>query len=371
MSFWYPDAERPALRDLDLEVRSGELLVLCGPSGGGKSTLLRLLQGIVPQRSGGDLVGTAIALELDVTRTPPHALAAAGVTLLYQNPLEGFVADRVGDEVAFGPESLGLTREEIAARVGEALADVDLAGIERQPLSTLSGGWQQRVALAAALALRPRLLLLDEPTAHLDEPGAIAVLGLIDRVRRARGMTVVLAEHRLATVAPLADRIAVIVDGRVRAVGPPRAVLTDATLAALGVPVPRATQAALRLGVVSELPLTPAELAARLPRPTARSGELPAAGSRSGPGAAPPPADVALRFEGVRHRYPGGLADAVADATFDVHRGECVALIGPSGAGKSTLGRIAVGLRQATTGHVIVLGTRDPRLETIAGRVGL
>ncbi|MBA2371932.1 MAG: ABC transporter ATP-binding protein, partial [Chloroflexi bacterium] len=208
LSFWYPHADRPALRDVDLDVRIGELLVLCGPSGGGKSTLLRLLQGIVPQRSGGDLVGEATALDRDVTRTPPHALAAAGVTLLYQNPLESFVAERVSDEVAFGPESLGLARAEIAARVREALADVGLEGFAARQLSALSGGEQQRVTLAAALALRPRLLLLDEPTAHLDEASAIAILDLVDHVRRVRGTTVVLAEHRLGAVAARADRLA-------------------------------------------------------------------------------------------------------------------------------------------------------------------
>lgn len=325
----------------------------------------------MPQRSGGDLIGEATALERDVTRTPPHALAAAGITLLYQNPLEGFVADRVDDEVAFGPESLGLARDEIAARVQEALADVGLVGAARRPLSTLSGGEQQRVALAAALALRPRLLLLDEPTAHLDEPNAVAMLDLLDRVRRARGTTIVLAEHRLAAAAPLADRIAVVVDGGVRSVGPPRAVLADPTLTALGVPVPRATQAALRFGIAPELPLTPAELAAHLPARDAPPGGTPLTGRGSDLGAAASAVDLAVRFESIGHRYPGSTVDAVVDVSFDVRRGECVALIGPSGAGKSTLARIAVGLRRPTAGHVVILGMRDPSLAAIGPRVGL
>ena len=247
-------------------MRAGELLLLCGPSGGGKSTLLRLLQGIVPQRSGGDLTGTVSALGHDTTRTAPHELAAQGVTLLYQNPLEGFVADRVDDEVAFGPESLGLARREIERRVVEALDAVGLAAAGRRALTTLSGGEQQRVALAAALALRPGLLLLDEPTAHLDETSADELLGLLDRLRRARGTAIVLAEHRVASAAPRADRIAVIIDGRLHGPGPARAILADPGLAASGVPVPRATQAALRLGLTAALPLTPHELAGRVTR---------------------------------------------------------------------------------------------------------
>ena len=349
------------------------MLLLCGPSGGGKSTLLRLLQGIVPQRSGGDLTGTAMALGHDVTRTAPHDLATAGVTLLFQNPLDGFVADRVADEVAFGPESLGLGRAEIAARVREALDDVGLRDADRRPLGTLSGGEQQRVAVAAALALEPRLLLLDEPTAHLDEPAAIALLAMLDRVRRARGTTIVLAEHRVAVAAPLADRIAVLVGGRMRAAGPPRAILADPELIAEGVPVPRATQVAVRLSLGGELPLTPAELAARVSGPTRSTIRFAPNGTNgtNGPAAAPNDAPIVLRLEHVGHRYRSGADDALVDVNLALRRGERVALIGPSGAGKSTLGRIAVGLRRPTVGHVSIFGITDPSLATIGPRVGL
>lgn len=354
-----------------MELRTGELLLLCGPSGGGKSTLLRLLQGIVPQRSGGDLIGTATALGHDVTRTAPHDLAAAGVTLLFQNPLDGFVADRVTDEVAFGPESLGLARDEIAARVRDALDAVGLRDADRRPLSTLSGGEQQRVAVASALALEPRLLLLDEPTAHLDEPAAIALLALLDRVRRARGTTIVLAEHRVAVAAPLADRIAVLVGGRMRGAGPPRAILADPELIAEGVPVPRATQVAVRLSLARELPLTPAELAAKVSGPTRSAIRSTANGPPNAAAGAPNDTPVVLRLAHVGHRYRSGAGDALVDVSLTLRRGERVALVGPSGAGKSTLGRIAVGLRRPSTGHVIIFGIADPSLAMIGPRIGL
>lgn len=370
LTVWYPDAAAPALRDIDLDVHAGELVLLCGPSGGGKSTLLRLLQGIVPQRSGGDLVGAAAALGLDVTRTAPHVLAAAGITLLYQNPLEGFVAERVGDEIAFGPESLGLTRDEITERVREAIGLVGLEGQELRALTTLSGGEHQRVALASALALRPTLLLLDEPTAHLDEPAAIAAIALLDRIRRDRGTTLLLAEHRLAAVAHLADRVAVLAGGALRALGPPRVVLADAALAALGVPVPRATQAAIRLDLIDRLPLTPAELAARIavPRPrTARAAPPPDAPFSAGAAGTA----STVRLAGVRYRYPRATVDTLVDVSLALRPGERVALVGPSGAGKSTLARIVVGLRRPTAGSIVLLGRTGPALAQVAAGVAL
>ena len=363
---------------------------------------MRVLQGIVPQLTGGGLSGDVIVLGRDATRTRPYELAAAGVTIAYQNALEGFVADRVDDEVAFGPECLELAPDEVAARVAEALAAVGLTHAASRRIATLSGGEQQRVAIAAALAIRPRLLLLDEPTAHLDETTAAEIVALLDRVRREAGIALVLAEHRLGLVAPLADRIAVIARGRVAALGPPREVLRDPALAPLGVPVPRATSVAVRLGIAST-PLTPAELAdalaSRAPTTrmdavtrgdatetlsTPRTPSLDRDGVPRGAGAlggiaahASPPSlsssrsSLALRFERVAYRYPGADRDALRDVSLEIARGERVALVGRSGAGKSTLARLALGLARPSAGAVEVLGVRTPTTATLAPRVGL
>ncbi len=396
LTFWYPGAPlaRPALGGVSLDVRLGELVVLCGPSGGGKSTLLRLLLGLVPQFSGGRLAGEVSTLGLDPTRVPPRCMAEAGVGLVFQNPAESFVAERVAEEVAFGPENLGVDGREIDARVAESLRTVGLAGCERRHTRSLSDRQQQRVALAAALALRPRLLLLDEPTAHLDVATAEEILALVATLHRTYGTTIMLAEHRLGLVARFAERVVVVSGGQVLADGPPREALAEPGLVALGVPVPRAAQAAGALGVPPPLPLTPPELAERIlearregaareGREPAAEGSLgPRAGTRAwtasaaracGPTGGRGSDGVALDFDRVSFAYPDGQR-ALSDVSFRVARGEVVAVIGPSGAGKSTLGRLALGLLRSASGTVHLGGLRTDRtplsrLATLGGLV--
>lgn len=235
-------------------------MLLCGPSGSGKSTLLGLLSGAVPQFCGGTLSGSVSVLGRDPTTAPPRQMAAAGVAFVRQNPAESLVAGRVAEEVAFGPRNLGLGGSELRARVDGALAAVGLADRRTAAVRALSTGEQQRLALAAALAVRPRLLVADEPTAHLDPASAAALLALI-AAARSTGVTVLLAEHRLGIAAALADRAIVLIDGAVAADGPPRRVFAERGLADRGVPVSRATTAAIALGLTRPLPLTPDELA--------------------------------------------------------------------------------------------------------------
>lgn len=356
----YGHADRPALDHIDLEIGAGELVLLCGTSGGGKSTLLRLLMGIVPQRTGGSIAGEVHVLGADPTRVTPAELARRGVTLVQQDPLEGFVATRVEDEVAFGPEQLGLAATEIAARVREAQGAVGIAGLRRRDVRELSAGERQRVAIAAALALRPRLLLLDEPTALLDPATARAILALVARLGRETGATVIIAEHRIGDAAPLVDRAVVLVDGRLVTDGPPRSILADLALARRGVPLPRATQVALAARFRGAPPLTAAELADAI-APAAATPRMPTALERS------EPADrrglggdaAVLRLEGLRYRYPGTERDAVSDIDLVLRPGEVAALVGASGSGKTTLARLVLGLRRPTAGAVTLFG-RDP-----------
>ena len=194
LTYWYPGAAKPALKDVRLAIDNG-LTVVAGPSGGGKSTLLRTFNGLVPHFHGGRIAGSAEVMGLDVIATPTRTMARQ-VGFVFQDPELQTVYNVVDREVAFGLENAGLPRREIAGRVDEALHGAGIADLAGRSVRTLSGGERQRVALASALAMRPRLVVLDEPTSQLDPAGAEMVLAaatsLVDE-----GRSVIISEHRL------------------------------------------------------------------------------------------------------------------------------------------------------------------------------
>ena len=220
LTYSYPGSERPALSELTFELRAGEYVGVVGPNGGGKSTLVRLLNGLLRADSGSVRVGG-----LDPA-TEPY-LVRERVGMLFQNPENGLVAPFVEDDVAFGLENLGVPREEMRERVRDAIAAVGLEGYERREPHTLSGGEKQRVALAGLLALDPEILLLDEPTSMLDATGRGEVLERLERMRGAR--TVLHATHHIEELLD-ADRILVLNAGRLVADVAPRRLISDPDL---------------------------------------------------------------------------------------------------------------------------------------------
>lgn len=212
LTYSYPGAGRPALDDASLELDGG-LTLVTGPSGGGKSTLLRVLNGLVPHFHGGRISGTAQSAGLDVVDTPTRVLARA-VGFVFQDPELQAVYDTVEREVAFGLENLGVPSREMPGRVDDALAEAGAAHLARRKLAALSGGERQRVALASVLAMRPRTVVLDEPTSQLDPDGAALVLDAAARVI-ASGRTVVISEHRVESLRVLAKAVVSVARGRV------------------------------------------------------------------------------------------------------------------------------------------------------------
>lgn len=311
---WRPIGRpRPVVADLDLTIEPGERVLLVGPSGAGKSTLLHAAIGALGETFAGDLTGRVIA--------------DGRVGLLPQDPAEAIVAARIGREVAFGPENLGLPREEIARRVRESLAAVGLSQPLDHPVAALSGGERQRLTLAGALALRPGALLLDEPTSMLDAATAAQVRDAVDAVVTATGATLVVVEHRLGPWLPFVDRVVVLgAGGVISADTTPAALAGDlgARLAAAGVWVP---------GVPAPTPRRPpAELVA----PVSPVEPLVARGL-----------DVTLVRRSLRDTR---RTAAVRGIDLDLKPGTATALVGPSGAGKSTLLATLGGLRRATAG---------------------
>ena len=221
VSYWYPDAQRPALDGVSLTIAAGELVVLAGLSGSGKSTLLRTASGLVPHFHGGKLAGTVSVAGMD-TRTRTPAQLAATVGTLFQDPETQVVMNGVRAELAFPLENRGDSAPAVARGVEEAALALGIAHLLDRPTSELSGGELQRVALAAALAGRPALIVLDEPTSQLDPVAGDELIALLRRINEDSEASVVICEHRLERCLSIADRVIAMDEGRIVCDAPPR-----------------------------------------------------------------------------------------------------------------------------------------------------
>lgn len=267
LRFRYLGAAEFALRGIDLRVEEGELVALTGASGCGKSTLLRCLNGLIPHLYKGEYDGRVLLDGLEVHRTPPRLLAQR-VGLLFQDPEHQLFRFTVEEDVAFGPENLGLRPDEVERRVREALSALGIEHLAQRSPYELSDGQRQLVALAGVLAVRPRLVLLDEPTSMLSPRAALALLSLVASIRRRERTAFIVVEHRLELLAALADRLIVMHEGAIVADGSPAELLADASLEGLGVRIPAVPKLASLLrrgGLPLDGPcLTPEALAQRL-----------------------------------------------------------------------------------------------------------
>ena len=262
-SFKYLGAESLALRKVDLQVETGEYVVITGPSGCGKTTLCRAINGLVPQFHRGYIAGNVV-IDGKNTRESNVAELATVAGLVFQQPENQLVTLNVEREIAFGPENLGVDPDEVRRRVEELIEMLDLEHLREKHPHEMSGGEQQRVAMAATLALKPEILVADEPTSNLDPQSAETILDLIADLNR-RDMTVVLVEHRLDLVSKDASRVVLMDKGSIVADGEPREVLTMDICEEIGVGIPKATQLYKRLkerGItLDDVPLTGSELA--------------------------------------------------------------------------------------------------------------
>ena len=240
VSYRYAGARRAALRDVDLELRDGEVLGIVGASEAGKTTLALVASGLAPRAIGGTLRGVVRIDGRDVAAAPMHEMAAQ-VAIGFQNPatqLSG-VTETVFEEVAFGPMNLAVPRNEVIGRTWDALASLRIEPLAERHPARLSGGQQQLVAIAGLLALRPRHLVLDEPTAQLDPAGTDLVAEALSHLA-ARGASICVTEQKTDLLAGLATRVAVIDAGAIAFSGPADEVLADPRLADLGVAAPSA-----------------------------------------------------------------------------------------------------------------------------------
>jgi energy-coupling factor transporter ATP-binding protein EcfA2 len=236
-TFTYAGSQTPAVREISLEIERGELILLVGHSGCGKSTLLRSVIGLIPHMYSGEVEGEVWVEGLRVAETPISRLATK-VGYVFQNPENQIFMFTVERDVAFGLENLGLPREEIRERVDWALDLLKIRELAHKAPHELSDGQKQRVALAGVLAMRPSILILDEPTSLLDPYTALELAHLVRHLHDELGITVVVVEHRLDLLAPIVSRIIVMSQGRVVVDAPPREVLSQREVEAYGVGIP-------------------------------------------------------------------------------------------------------------------------------------
>jgi energy-coupling factor transport system ATP-binding protein len=244
LTYHYPLTEKPALKGITLEVEEGEFLAIIGPNGAGKSTLCYGLSGFVPHFYKGDLQGSLTILGKDTLESSLNDIVLH-VGLVFQNPFNQISGAKftVYEELAFGLENLGIPRQEMPPRLAEVMHLTGIQDLAQRSPYSLSGGQQQRVALASILVMRPRLLVLDEPTSQLDPIGTREVLQVIKDMS-SQGMTVVLAEHKIEWIAEYADRVVTLVDGEILMQGKPAEVLSSPILPEKGVRVSRYTSTA-------------------------------------------------------------------------------------------------------------------------------
>ena len=343
VSLIYPQAQKTIFNELTFSVPEGELLLIMGQTGSGKSSLLKLINGLVPHHTGGILSGEITVAGRSTRMHRPRELVDL-IGIVGQSPAEGFVTDTVEEEIAFGMESLGIPSEVMRKRVEETLDLLGLAQLRNRSLSTLSGGEAQRVAIAAVLTMHPKVLLLDEPTSALDPIAAEEVLSILARLVHDLGLTIIIAEHRLERVLQFVDRIIhVLGDGQVR-LGLPEEIMAQSSSAPPVVllgkdqdwnPLPLTVRDARRLAE----PLR--EKLANLSPPIRKSPEI-----KSLP--------LILEIKKLVVQYEKNLALKGID--FEVSQGEVVAIMGRNGAGKSSLLGSTVGITPIKSGQVLLNG---------------
>ncbi|MEU6137814.1 ATP-binding cassette domain-containing protein [Nocardioides sp. NPDC047086] len=363
ITFTPPDSSEHVLKDVDLTIEEGELLLVSGPTGSGKSTLLGVLAGLVPRFSGGVLDGDVLLDGASIIRTPPRERAGI-IGYVGQDPVAGFVTDTVEEELAYGMEQLGLPPATMRRRVEETLDLLGIAELRQRSLRELSGGQQQRVAIGSVLTTHPRVVVLDEPTSALDPTAAEDVLATITRLVHDLDTSVVLAEHRLERVVPFADRIALLVgDGSV-AVGEPVEILESSPI------VPPLVELGRELGW-SPLPLTVRDakrkargvaLADRVGLDTlanARGSTDETAGRAAGAARRRRVETNTVALSARSLTVTRGRTPVLHDVSIELPAGRVTALMGRNGSGKSTLLWTLQGTQKRLAGSVDVAGT-DP-----------
>jgi energy-coupling factor transporter ATP-binding protein EcfA2 len=373
LTYYYQGDSERVLDDIDLEIHPGEFVLVIGPSGCGKSTLALCLNGIIPTVLGGRIKGRVYVEGVDTRETTVYELGIK-IGIVFQDPDAQLCNLYVEEEVAFGPANLMMNREEVLRRVDEALGDVGESEIKHKLIYEISGGQKQRVAIASILAMKPKILLFDEPTANLDPLGAVQIFDLIKTINQEMGTTVIVIEHNVDSVMRHADRLVLMENGTIRYNDTPRELMKKKgrfILDGLGLRIPQVCELGLMMeqrGVcLQPFPLTVHEAVEGITLQANRLefvSDQPAVLKKEK--ARPVIQTVDLDFV-----YPDGT-HAVRDVSVEVNRRDVVSIIGKNGSGKTTLTSLFVGLNKPTSGKGTVCGLdlATTSIRELASKVG-
>ena len=331
LSFTYPMQDTPALKNVNLTIKQGEYIAVCGKSGSGKTTLLRHLKSVLTPH--GERTGSILLGDTPLEQVSP-LLQASQIGYVMQNPQEQIVTDKVWHELSFGLESIGCDNATMRSRVAEMACYFGIADWFHKDVSTLSGGQQQLLNLASIMAMQPDILILDEPTSQLDPLAAADFLNTVRRINLELGTTVIITEHRLEDILPAADRVLVMDEGQIAALDTPKAVgsLLWQQENPMFAAMPTPTQVFYRSGSKGDCPLTVREgrtwLENTLPQPP-KFTTLPSS-------APVEKTNAALEVKDLWFRYGRDSQDVLQGVDFSVSTGCLHAIVGGNGAGKST-----------------------------------
>ncbi|MHA1271191.1 MAG: energy-coupling factor ABC transporter ATP-binding protein [Candidatus Helarchaeota archaeon] len=239
LSFAYStDPDKLVLKDINLKIDKGDFILLCGPTGCGKTTLIECINGLIPHFHGGEFTGTIVVANKNTREYPVYEMSKH-VGLVFQNPENQLIAMNIEKELSFALENYGVDPVEMRRRIDEVLRIMDIEDIRYKAPFDLSGGQQQKVAIASILTLNPDIIIFDEPTSNLDPIGAIKILEIINELNKKYGKTIILIEHRLELILKYATKIIVMNEGEIILQGPTESVIINDILEELGLRVPK------------------------------------------------------------------------------------------------------------------------------------
>jgi energy-coupling factor transporter ATP-binding protein EcfA2 len=353
LSFAYPDGAK-ALKNITFKVRKGQIVAILGANGAGKTTLCHHLTGIIPNIYQGTTEGKAVVAGMNVYDHPVYELAQK-ISFVTQDPEGQLINPDVLMEVAFGPENLGIPRDEIMRRAKWALGAVGLEGLESRSPSELSGGQKQRLVLAAGLSMEPELLILDEPTSQLDPIGTAEVLDSLIDLKTRYNMTTIMTIHASEEVLRVADTVIVLSHGEIVAEGTPSEVFSKVKLLhSVGVQVPQIAMLGYKLAPDLPVPMSIEEGKKIILTLLHNGHRVPTRGPQTVSGAS---SEVLLECVDLSFAYPGAPpVIALRNVNLKVHRGEMIGIIGQNGSGKTTLVKQFLKLLKPTKGKVLFKG---------------